>query len=83
MWTEYFERMLTLMVMAVFLRASYELAKPKSDNPGTGRDPNAPNPGPRQKEWAEKAVKKYAEAQEKKWRNWDEAMFEFSNVKRS
>ena len=26
--------------------------------------------------WAEKAVKRYAEAQEKKWRNWNEAMFE-------
>jgi hypothetical protein len=31
---------------------------------------------PVEKEWAEKAVKKYADAQEKKWRRWNEAMFE-------
>lgn len=29
-----------------------------------------------EKEWAEKAVKRYADAQEKKWRRWNEAMFE-------
>jgi len=33
---------------------------------------------PWQKEWAEKAVKRYAEAQERKWRRWNEAMFERS-----
>lgn len=31
---------------------------------------------PREKEWTEKAVKKYADAQEKKWQHWNEAMFE-------
>lgn len=31
-----------------------------------------------QKEWADKAVKKYAEAQERKWQRWNEAMFERS-----
>ena len=31
---------------------------------------------PMQKEWAEKAVKRYADAQEKKWQRWNEAMFE-------
>lgn len=34
---------------------------------------------PREKEWTEKAVKKYADAQEKKWRRWNEAMFERSD----
>jgi hypothetical protein len=34
---------------------------------------------PREKEWTEKAVNKYAAAQEKKWRNWNEAMFERSD----
>lgn len=29
-----------------------------------------------QREWAEKAVRKYEEAQEKKWKRWNEAMFE-------
>ena len=33
---------------------------------------------PLQKDWAEKAVKKYAEAQERKWQRWNEAMFERS-----
>jgi hypothetical protein len=27
-------------------------------------------------EWAAKAVRKYAEAQDRKWRHWNEAMFE-------
>jgi len=31
---------------------------------------------PREKEWTEKAVRKYAEAQGKKWQRWNEAMFE-------
>jgi len=34
---------------------------------------------PREKEWTEKAVKKYAEAQGKKWQRWNEAMFERSD----
>ena len=34
---------------------------------------------PREKEWTEKAIKKYADAQEKKWQNWNEAMFERSD----
>ncbi len=29
-----------------------------------------------QKEWAEKAVRRYADAQDKKWRRWNQAMFE-------
>ena len=33
-------------------------------------------PDPVEKEWSEKAVKRYADAQEKKWRRWKEAMFE-------
>ena len=73
---------LTLMVMAVLLRMAYELSR--SDQPETPRllpatvDSNPPATAltPLQKEWAEKAVKKYAEAQEKKWRNWNGAMFE-------
>ena len=32
-----------------------------------------------QKEASEKAVEKYAATQEKKWRRWNEAMFERSN----
>jgi hypothetical protein len=36
----------------------------------------AEDPKPVEKEWAAKAVKRYADAQEKKWQRWNEAMFE-------
>ncbi len=29
-----------------------------------------------QREWADRAAKRYAEAQDKKWRRWNDAMFE-------
>ena len=31
---------------------------------------------PRFSEWAEKSARNYARAQEKKWRNWEKAMFQ-------
>jgi len=74
MWNRYF----TLLVMAAMLRADFELSRQtqtrvepwvsylKSESPDSLR----------QKEWAEKAVKRYAAAQDKKWRRWREAMFE-------
>jgi hypothetical protein len=37
------------------------------------------SPTPKQREWSQKAVQKYAEAQDKKWRHWNEAMFERSS----
>ena len=37
-----------------------------------------PNLPPWQRKASEKAVERYAEAQEKKWRRWNEAMFERS-----
>ena len=40
------------------------------------KDPPEETRNPREKEWTEKAVKKYADAQEKKWQRWNEAMFE-------
>jgi len=72
MWTEYF----ALMVMAVLLRTSYELSKPKGTNADPYVPPNTDGLTGQQKEWAEKAVKKYTEAQEQKWQHWNEAMFE-------
>jgi len=39
-------------------------------------DTKPENPVSVEKEWAEKAVKRYADAQEKKWQRWNEAMFE-------
>lgn len=87
--------MLILMVMSVLLRASYEMSRPKP-NPSVEvsafaeTHPISENPKqaaltPQQTEWAERAVKRYAEIQEKKWRKWNDAMFEPENlsVKRS
>jgi hypothetical protein len=72
-----------LMFFAVW-RMAYETA-----NTGTGKPPPPSYlvqkdsqdeiTGPRQREWTEKAVKGYAAAQEKKWRRWNEAMFERSD----
>ena len=39
-------------------------------------DTKQENPVSAEKEWAEKAVKRYADAQGKKWQRWNEAMFE-------
>lgn len=86
MWNEQINSMLMLMVMAVLLRTSYEMSIPKP-KPSEGLStlantyqaegilsPTAITP--QQREWAEKAAKNYAQAQEKKWRRWNEAMFE-------
>ena len=78
--------MLMLMVMSALLRASYEMSRPKR-NPSeevsvfaeTHPISETPKPDtitPQQKEWAEKAATRYAQAQEKKWHRWNEAMFE-------
>ena len=79
MWNNY----LALMMMAVLVRLDYEANKPKPvNNPGITLFPASRITALRQeKEWSEKAVKRYAESQEKKWRNWREAMFEANNVK--
>jgi len=85
MWTEQFQSMLMLMVMTALLRASFEMSRPRTTYSEEGSAfadarPTAeiPKPAitPRQREWADKAVKRYAEAQGKKWHNWNEAMFE-------
>jgi hypothetical protein len=73
MWNEYFQSMMMLMVMTGLLRASYDLSQSQFSAQPTL---NLVEKEPLQKQWAEKAVKHYAETQEKKWRNWNEAMFE-------
>jgi hypothetical protein len=78
MWTEQFEYMMMLVVMATLLRTSYELSGPKQSNPNPSENLSTYGLQPWQKAAAEKAVRKYAEAQPKKWRNWNEAMFERS-----
>ena len=90
MWSEQFVSMLMLVLMASLVRASYELSRLRHSGPAQGdhrapsgssnlaaaTNPEQPELAPWQKEWADKAVKRYAESQEKKWRRWNEAMFE-------
>jgi len=83
-WPSYFESMVALLVMASLLRVSYELnrqetpvSRPVRLLPQAIADGRKePELTPQQREWAERAVQRYAEAQEKKWRRWNEAMFE-------
>ncbi len=71
------------LLFLAFWRVSYEAANSieqvsqaeKTRSMGT---PQSENPPTSQKEWAEKAVRKYTEAQGRKWRNWQEAMYEIS-----
>ncbi|APV43633.1 hypothetical protein Dform_00273 [Dehalogenimonas formicexedens] len=74
MWNNYF----TLLTIAALLRADYEISNPPEEtNPPAGsRSLSKDVLVARRREWAEKAVKRYAETQEKKWRKWEEAMFE-------
>lgn len=92
MWSERFAGMLMLVVMASLLRVTWELSRKQglAVEPGADKASGvgsnlyaATNPedaelAPWQREWAEKAVRGYREAQEKKWRRWNEAMFERS-----
>jgi hypothetical protein len=92
MWSEQFTSMLVLVVMASLLRASWELSREQSLAVEPGADkvqgrgsnlyaatsPKGAHLAPWQREWAEKAVRGYREAQDKKWRRWNEAMFERS-----
>lgn len=84
MWPSYFESMVALLVMASLLRLSYELNRTEAPRhvaaelmPQTKANGNPETElTPQQRQWAERAVQRYTEAQEKKWRRWNEAMFE-------
>ena len=84
MWDENFRFLLMLNFMGILLRIAYELeTQPKTKAvsilPETRLvQSTADLTGitSQQKKWSEKAVRRYAEAQEKKWQNWNEAMFE-------
>jgi len=84
----YFMRV-TLFI--ALLCMGYSLGRPTPTNK-TEQDrllPDTTSVGSPEQEWAglppwqkkvsEKAVKSYAESQEKKWRRWNEAMFERSS----
>jgi len=81
----YFMRVL---LFTAFLSMGYVLSRPKPasnkeqallspDTTGLGsQDQDWPGLPPWQRKVSEKAVARYAGSQEKKWRRWNEAMFE-------
>jgi len=84
----YFMRVLLFIA---FWSMGYELSRPTSAG-NKEPDlllPDTAEPGSQEEEWShlppwqrkasEKAVERYTEAQEKKWRRWNEAMFERSS----
>ncbi len=77
-----------VLLFIAFLSMGYQLSQPRS---AANKEPelllaDTTGPGSPEQEWAglsswqrkvsEKAVKSYAGSQEKKWRRWNEAMFE-------
>gem|GEM_PF-853767 len=77
-----------VLLFIAFLSMGYQLSRPRSV---ANKEPelllaDTTGPGSPEQEWAglpswqrkvsEKAVKSYAGSQEKKWRRWNEAMFE-------
>jgi hypothetical protein len=83
----YFMRVLLFIA---FLCMGYELSRPQTAN-NKGQDlllSDTIEPGSQDQKWSglppwqrkasEKAVERYAESQEKKWRRWNESMFERS-----
>ncbi|AGG07359.1 hypothetical protein C1O63_0508 [Dehalococcoides mccartyi] len=72
------------LVFLALWRMSYETAnvnKPANSEKSFLIEKTSPLEAgnPREKEWTEKAINKYADAQEKKWQHWNEAMFERSD----
>jgi len=71
---------LTLVTGARMMYEASRPQKPSSSNPEPSNSSPDPQPdlwsGYRQKyrQWSRKAVRKYAQAQEKRWRAWEEAM---------
>jgi len=82
--------LMRVLFFIALLTMGYELSRPLTDNKKeqdflftdtTGLWQNTEWPGllPWQKNASEKAVERYTETQEKKWRRWNEAMFERSD----
>ena len=67
------------MLLLLMVRLSYELSEGQSGGDPGRKEPEPPPDfelTPEQRRWARKAARNYARAQEKKWRRWNEAMFE-------
>ena len=72
------------LVFLALWRMSYETANVNSPGvPPTSylvqKDPAETTVTPQEQQWANKAISRYAAAQEKKWQRWNEAMFERSD----
>jgi hypothetical protein len=85
----YFMRVL---LFTAFLLMGYELSRPNPSGSDKEQDlllSDIPRPGSQEQNWSglqpwqrkvsEKAIERYAAAQDKKWRSWNEAMFERSS----
>ena len=75
------EDILYTMRVTIFiglLCLGYSLSEPMRAGKVDPTEPSSAPPllTPAQRQWSEKAVKHYADAQEKKWQRWNEAMFE-------
>ncbi len=79
MWNNFFGQMFTLMVAATIMRLAAEPrgghSNPLLGTEGGTSEEMFPHLSAQRREWAKKAVEGYARKQEKKWLNWDEAMF--------
>jgi len=69
-----------ILFLALY-RASFEAAnigqaKPPAETSTAPQNNPLAALSPVERDWAEKAVKRYARAQDKKWRRWRESMFE-------
>ena len=68
-----------VMLFLSFLSMAYVISRPPAKNRGVellSDNVISVSSNLMQREWAEKAVRKYEAAQEKKWKRWNEAMFE-------
>lgn len=67
------------LLMLALVRMSYEMSVERSSpvEQSVTAVSNTPQADllPQQREWSEKAVKRYAQAQEKKWQRWCDTMF--------
>lgn len=71
------------LVFLALCRMSYQAANimiptasPQLENKLIQKDSPNETITPQEKEWADKANRRYTAAQEKKWHSWNEAMFE-------
>jgi hypothetical protein len=72
----YFTRVLLFIS---FISMGYALSRPQNVDRQHSLSQESTSLQPWQKQVSEKAIKKYAAAQDKKWLRWNEAMFERSS----